>query len=214
MALIARADRHEQRPADAPAVIGPNAVIQLLQAMKAAGRDDFAVRVFTNAGVRAWLNDPPSVMVDERRVARLHQAVRALMPPGESAPLLAEAGRLTADYLLANRIPRAARTVLSCLPPRLAAGLLVPAIRAHAWTFAGTGQFAASAGSPVIFIMTGNPLCAGERTAAPACVWQAAVFERLFQRLVSADSRAVETDCEACGDGFCRFVVGWKRMPR
>ncbi len=202
-------------PGTAPPVarIGPNAVTQLLAALQAGNQEALARQIFAAAGVAEWLENPPTGMVDERAVGRLHHAVRAAIPPEQATDLMTQAGRLTADYLLANRIPRFAQVILKCVPPWLAANLLVPAIRAHAWTFAGSGQFSGRAGSPTLFALTNNPLCAHERTSTTLCAWHAAVFERLFQVLVSPRCRVSETDCEARGDGCCRFVVNWRRKP-
>jgi divinyl protochlorophyllide a 8-vinyl-reductase len=194
-------------------VIGPNSVLQLIEALKVAGLGDFSAQVFERAGVSDWLANPPQSMVDERPVGRLHQAVRAMASPEQGTALMAEAGRLTADYILANRIPKPAQVVLKLLPPRLAAALLVKAISAHSWTFAGTGLFSARAGLPTVVMLVGNPLCAGERAPAPVCAWHAAVFQRLFQVLVSPNARAVETECEAAGGACCRFELDW-RTPR
>jgi divinyl protochlorophyllide a 8-vinyl-reductase len=194
-----------------PGVIGPNAVLQLIEALKAAGLFDVSSPVFATAGVADWLDDPPEKMVDQRRVARLHQALRAVSSPEEGVALMSDSGRRTADYILANRIPKPAQTLLKLLPARLAAAAFVPAIKAHSWTFAGTGQFTGQAGLPTVFTLTGNPLCAGEHGSAPVCTWHAAVFQRLFQVLVSPRARAVETDCEACGSPFCRFEVDWRK---
>jgi len=193
---------------DSGARIGPNAVIQLAAALNAAGLDQFCRAVFAAVGAADWLDAAPGTMVDEQKVARLHQAVRAASPHAEA--MMRDAGRRTADYLLANRIPKPVQAVLKVLPPRLAAMILVSAIRRNAWTFAGSGAFAAHAGSPTIFEIRGNPLCAGEAARAPVCAWHAAAFERLFQVLVSRRSRVVETACGAAGDDFCRFVVDWR----
>jgi divinyl protochlorophyllide a 8-vinyl-reductase len=197
-----------------PGVIGPNAVLQLMEALKVAGLGDLSAPIFATAGVAEWLTEPPTAMVDQRPVARLHQVLRAVSSPQEGAALMADAGRLTADYILANRIPQAAQMVLKLLPARLAAAVFVPAIKAHSWTFAGTGQFTGQAGLPTVFTLTGNPLCAGERAAAPVCAWQAAVFQRLFQVLVSPAAIAVETECEASGGACCRFEVDWRKPRR
>ena len=190
-----------------PARIGPNAVIQLTAALRAAGQSALAAHIFTACGVPDWLDHPPGNMVDERRVARLHQAVRGTVP--DAAAVLRDAGRRTADYLLANRIPQPVQALLKILPARLAAAVLVSAIRRNAWTFAGSGTFAAHSANPTIFEITHNPVCAGERAPAPVCDWHAAVFERLFQALVSRKATAVETLCEASGGACCRFEVGW-----
>jgi divinyl protochlorophyllide a 8-vinyl-reductase len=219
--------------------IGPNAVIQLIRPLRDA---QLAESVFAAAGATDWLIDPPAAMVDERRVARLHRAVRAAAPRDEALRLLAEAGRLTADYIMANRIPRQARAVLQRLPAPIACRLFVAAVRAHAWTFAGSARFAAQAGAPTVFTLIGNPLCGGignplcggignplcggignplcegvgnprcgaAQAPSPVCSWHAAVFQRLFEVLVSPRSRVVETACEAAGDGCCRFEIDWR----
>lgn len=190
--------------------IGPNAVIQLVEALRAAGLDAAMAPIFAEVGVRDWLRDPPTAMVDEAPVARLHQAVRAALAPRPAAALMADAGRRTADYLLAARISQSVQFLLRLLPSWLAARLLVAAIRAHAWTFAGSGRFIAKAGLPTRFVVMGNPLCAGEHANHPVCAWHAAVFERLFQALVAPSAQAVETSCAACGDDVCSFAVTWR----
>jgi divinyl protochlorophyllide a 8-vinyl-reductase len=194
--------------------IGPNAVTQLLNALRAEGHESLALRIFTTADAAGWLESPPDAMVDERQAVRLHRAVRASLSRQDADRLLTEAGKRTADYLLANRIPRSAQLVLKCLPPRLAAALLVPAISAHAWTFAGSGQFSGRAGSPTVFVLTGNPFCVSERSRFPVCAWHVAVFQRLFQVLVSRHSVVTETHCEAIGGGCCRFVVDWRHRKQ
>jgi divinyl protochlorophyllide a 8-vinyl-reductase len=196
------------RSADEIAKIGPNAVIQLIAALKSSHFSDAAPAIFRDAGVGDWLAVPPVAMVDERRVARLHQCVRATLPPLQAAGVMAAAGRMTADYLLANRIPRLAHATFRILPAPLAARLLVSAIRRNAWTFAGSGHLHARAGVPTVFELTGNPLCAGETAPAPVCTWHAAVFQRLFEVLVDPSTEAIETHCGAMGHDHCRFLIG------
>ena len=119
------------------------------------------------------------------------------------------AGERTADYLLSHRIPKPAQAVLKRLPAPLAARWLLKAIRGHAWTFAGSGQFSATAGTRVVLEIRGNPMCRGLHLQAPGCDFYAATFERLFRVLVHPASRAVETHCEACSDDRCRFELRW-----
>ncbi|EWY40895.1 hypothetical protein N825_33735 [Skermanella stibiiresistens SB22] len=192
----------------APA-IGPNAVTQLVPALTRQGFDGMVPRVFAGAGVAGWLADPPAVMVDELQVAALHRTLRAWLPPEQASLVLADAGRLTADYLLAARIPGLAQAIMKRLPASLSASLLVGAIKAHAWTFAGSGRFSARDGKPLILQITNNPLCASEHAAAPVCSWHAAVFRRLFEVLVTRHVRVDEIDCEARGDDACRFSIDW-----
>lgn len=189
-------------------VIGPNAVIQLGEALRAMLGEQRAAGLYAQAGCAAWFATPPDAMVDERRTAALHQALRRDLP--EEAPrILAEAGRRTGDYILAHRIPKPAQWLLRHLPAGLAGPLLLDAIGRHAWTFAGTGRFTARRGHPCPVEIAGNPLVAGERAAAPVCVWHAAVFRRLFQELVHPAAEVREIACGATGAPACRFAIDW-----
>ena len=194
--------------------IGPNAVTQLTSVLLDAGVDQLCAQIFATAGVTQWLVTPPTTMIPQEPVARLHQALRAAGPTPDTTALLTEAGRRTADYLLTNRIPRPVQRLLKHLPASLAARVLVAAIRAHAWTFAGSGRFVARNGSPTIFEITHNPLCASEHASEPVCAWHAAVFQRLFQALVSPETLVIETACEAQGDPGCRFVIDLSNAER
>jgi divinyl protochlorophyllide a 8-vinyl-reductase len=52
-------------------------------------------------------------------------------------------------------------------------------------------------------------MCRGAKLAEPGCDFYAATFERLFRVLVHPAARAVETQCEACGDDGCSFELRW-----
>ena len=191
-------------------VIGPNAVIQLGEVLRTVLGEQRAAALYRAAGCAAWFATPPDTMVDQRRTAALHQALRRALP--EEAPgILAEAGRRTGDYLLAHRIPRPAQWLLRHLPAALAAPLLLDAISRHAWTFAGSGRCSARRGRPCQVEIAGNPLVAGERAAAPLCVWHAAVLRHLFRELVHPGATVHETDCGAAGAPACRFAIDWPR---
>jgi len=185
-----------------PAVIGPNAVIQLGETLAAHGEGRLAREIWLAAGCSDWLAHPPAAMVPEDAVARLHRALWTIVPPGRAAAYAREAGMRTADYILAHRIPAPARMVLRLMPAPIAARLLLEAITAHAWTFAGSGRFKAIAGSPVLVEIGANPL------AGPGgCVWHEAVFRRLFQSLVHAGAEAREIACCGAGASACRFEI-------
>jgi len=194
--------------------IGPNAAIQLIAALRNRSEDEALDRLFRSAHLEGWLSHPPETMIDQTDAARLHMGLRRALPPARAQAALAEAGRLTAAYLLANRIPRPAQWVLKLIPARLAASVLLRAISHNAWTFAGTGRFEGRVGRGALFTVYENPLCAGEHAAAPVCIWHAQVFESLFRALVSPRARAIETSCRACGDGFCRFELEWTPSRR
>lgn len=186
--------------------IGPNAVIQTFAALEAAAGRAAAVRVARAAGCLRWLDAPPERMIDERAAARLFRALEADQG-GAAAAIEADAGRRTADYILAHRIPGPVQWVLRLAPPRLAARMLLSAISRHAWTFAGSGAFSAEGALPCSVEIRANPLAQGRAADHPACDWHAAVFTRLFRELVHPSAEARETACCAAGAPACRFEI-------
>lgn len=188
----------------AEAKIGPNAILQLVDVLEGRGMADLCARILTAAQVARPPADAP--MLPEQDCAAVHLALRR-MQPDQAAPLLRAAGLATGDYILAHRIPRLAQTGLRLMPGRVAAKALSKAIARHAWTFAGTGRFQVAATAPPVFTLQDNPLIAGLQADTPQCIWHAAVFERLFARLVWPGVTVRETACCACGDAACRFEL-------
>lgn len=195
----------------ASARVGPNAVIQLGQALRARLGEEAAREVFDGAGLREMLERPPAGMVEQDTAARLFESLFARLPAAGAAEIAREAGTRTADYVMAHRIPRAARAVLKVLPAALAAPLLIGAIGRHAWTFAGSGTFTASPGPPPgmtrVIEIAGNPL------AMPGCAWHLAVFERLFRVLVAPRAAVAHTRCCHAGAPACRFEIDIAPRP-
>jgi divinyl protochlorophyllide a 8-vinyl-reductase len=198
----------------APGRIGPNAITRVAEVLSVRVGRAVTAQVFERAGLAHYLQAPPQAMVDETEVRRLHGVLRQKLGEFEARAVARAAGTRTADYLLAHRIPRPVQRLLKALPAPLAARLLLAAIARHAWTFAGSGHFNARCawrqGPPVVLTIRDNPLCRGLESAAPACDYYAATFERLFGVLVHARSRVLETACEACGDAECRFEIRWR----
>jgi len=188
-------------------VIGPNAILQLAPVIERFGGHDRLQHMMAQAGLFE-LPDGLS-MIPEGNAARLHRQLRTEEPA--LAPVLsAEAGRRTADYILAHRIPAPAQRLLCALPPALAAWALSKAIAQHAWTFAGSGAFRAR--SAWVFEIAANPLVRGEVSATPLCAWHAAVFEGLYRTLVAPDCQCREVSCCAQAPGTpCRFEI--RRRP-
>ena len=189
--------------------IGPNAIIRVAEALPGYVGTDVTHGLFESAGLAGYLLAPPQQMVDETEVARLHAALHRALGGGLAGQVARDAGRRTADYLLAHRIPKPVQVLLKWLPAPLAVRVLLSAIRRHAWTFAGSGEFTARAGRPVQLQIRGNPMCRDLRSDTPACDFYAATFERLFRVLVHPASSVIETACEACGDDACRFEIRW-----
>ncbi len=184
--------------------IGPNAVLQHLPVLDAVLGLRRRTALFACAGVA--VPPPDAGMLPENEVARLHRAVR-LYVPGAAARIGRAAGLATGDYILAHRIPAPARRLVRVLPAPLGARLLAGAIARHAWTFAGSGRFAIAAHRPLVFTIADNPLCGGVDAPGPVCDWHAAVFERLFARLVWPGVTVRETSCCGAGAPACRFEL-------
>ena len=187
--------------------IGPNAVIRLAEALDAIESKAVTVKLFTAAELGSYLSSPPQSMVPEEDVTVLHRRLRSEMGQTRAASVSWIAGLKTADYLLANRIPKPVQRLLKLLPRRLAAFILLKAIGAHAWTFAGSSRFSWSLGRTITLTFEDCPLCRWDRSTAPCCQYYAATFERLFRVLINADSMVRETDCIAAGAGACRFEI-------
>lgn len=191
--------------ANPEAKVGPNAVTQVAAALRAIGGEPLARQVFFAAGLGDVLAAPPEHMVGQGVAAHLHDTLRLTLPPDDAQQIAADAGRRTADYLLANRIPKPAQWVMQVLPPRLAAPILLKAMAANAWTYAGTGRVRTKAGDPCVLEIVENPL------AQPLCPWHVAVFERLFRALVAKGAQVKHTSCCANGATACRFEITLSR---
>lgn len=191
--------------------IGPNAITRVAEALGILHGEAARQQVFARAQLLHYLDAPPASMVDETEVQRLHRALRASFDAKAARRLARLAGECTGDYLLAHRIPRPLQLVLECMPARLAAHVLLSAIRRHAWTFAGSGRFTALAGRPIRLTITHCPLCRDEHAmdGTAQCDYYAATFERLFRTLVHYDVRVTEVQCEAAGGNACEFEACW-----
>ena len=186
---------------DSGARIGPNAILQLVRVIDhfegRAARD----RMMAVAGVAMPPDD--AGMWPEAECRAVHRAVHVVMPERADG-LLRLAGTATADYILEHRIPRAAQVVIRLLPGVIGAQILSAAIARNAWTFVGSVRFRVAGRKPLAFEIVGNPLSPGE---GRRCDWHAAVFERLFRRLVWRAAMVSEVECACDGAPVCRFVI-------
>ncbi|ESW60081.1 MAG: bacteriochlorophyll 4-vinyl reductase [Rhodobacter sp. CACIA14H1] len=190
--------------AAAEARIGPNAITQLVAVLDRIEGRAFRDRVMAAAGVA--VPDPALGMIPQAEAAAVHLALR-MAAPERAEGLLRLAGLATGSYILRHRIPRPAQWVIRALPAPLGARVLAGAIARHSWTFAGSGAFRIAGWRPLAFEVAGNPLVAGLRGDHPLCHWHAAVFERLFARLVWRGCVVREVACIGAGDAVCRFEV-------
>ena len=164
------------------ALIGPNAVLQTVAVMEERLGHARTAAILADAQIHALPSGKQ--MIREIEALRLHRWL-ALHDPLASFAIAEEAGAHTADYIIANRIPRAAVWLLRRLPAQLAAPLLMMAIRKHAWTFIGAGVFTATGA----WHFTIDRTAADDGMLPPASlfVWDAAVFTRLYAALVARD---------------------------
>lgn len=189
----------------AGALIGPNAILQTVAILDRLEGRAMRERVMARAAVPM---PDGTAMIPETHAAAMHRAVHRELPDrGEG--LLRLAGLATGDYILCHRIPALAQLLIRALPGPLGARLLAAAIARHAWTFAGSGSFLVRHGRPLVFELRDNPL---RDPDGHPCVWHAAVFERLFRRLVWPACTVHEVECLATGGALCRFELwpkGW-----
>ena len=188
----------------ATARIGPNAVIQMGEALRAYGGPEFEHDVFARAGLQHYLSAPPAHMIPEREAIAIFDTLYNDAGVGlyDANAIARDAGLRTGDYILANRIPKFAKAILKRLPKSLAARALLAAIGKHSWTFAGSGRFSACYGRPLVIEIANNPL------AFDRCAWHCAVFERLFGALVSRKAHAVcHVGTPSSGDCYFEIVI-------
>lgn len=197
------------RRANPEARIGPNAIIRVAEALPGHVGPAAARAVFEAADLAAYWERPPAGMVAEAEVTRLQQTLRDQLGVEAARQVSWDAGLLTADYLLAVRIPKPAQRLLKPMPARWASQVLLAAVKKNAWTFAGTGEFTAQGGRPSRVAIAGCCLCRGAEASVPLCDFYAASFERLFRVLVTPRARAVEVACQALGADACRFEIDW-----
>ena len=152
------------------------------------------------------------IRVAEAEVHRLHAALRAQFGLAAAGEMARAAGRRTARYLLAHRIPKPVHAVLRRLPAALVARVLLATIRRNAWTFVGSGRFTATSGGlrgTALLTVQDNPLCRGLRLPVPACDFCAATFGRLFAKQAHPHAVVREVSCEALGAPACRLEIIW-----
>ena len=196
-----RQARRRNEGSCSPARVGPNAAIQLANALTELQGEASALGVFALAGEEALYRNPPGEMLDEARAAALFNALFSSLPDPAAGRVARHAGRLTADYILANRIPRLFRVLLPLLPSPLSSRLLLKAIERHAWTFAGSGRVTTSGGRPRKIDIQDNPLM------MPNCPWHKGVFERLFEVLVSGQTEVVHVQDDEKQSHDSRFEL-------
>ena len=194
----------------APARIGPNSLIQTVVAMREMLPESTGRAVLDGCGQAGLLLTSPQSMVEESRFVDLVTSLRRRVTADEASAVLERAGVLTGEYLLAHRIPGLARLALPRLPRRIALRVLMKAIAAHAWTFAGAGHFAWQPHRyGASLSLSDCPTARGLAADAPACSYYQGCFETLLRTLIDPHISVRETRCAAQGADVCHFSAAW-----
>src|SRR5450631_1459937 len=151
--------------------IGPNAITRTIEALRERVGAPATSELLRAAGLGQYGTELPTAMVPEGDVTALYGALRTRLSEREADASMRLAGKKTAAYLLAHRIPRFAQVILRLLPARFAAPALLRSITKHTWTFAGSGTVSIAAGHParIAIAIAGCPLCRGSHAQAPLC---------------------------------------------
>jgi len=192
---------------DGVARIGPNAVIQVAAEVQARfGVDRTAALVHGATGYA--LDALPTEMIDEQQAQALTRALVRDMGLSLATNILRAAGHRTGDYLLANRIPRPAQWAIRLAPRQVGLHLLLRAMPANAWTFAGSGHFVVARDRPIPdLVFESCAMCKDMHEPQPMCDFYGGTFERLIRALVSRFAGVEEVECMALGHPRCRFVL-------
>jgi divinyl protochlorophyllide a 8-vinyl-reductase len=186
--------------------IGPNAIIQTVAALREEYAPDVLPGLLTGDAA-GYLSHLPHEMIPEGEFHELVRLLTARLGVERAGAILYRSGERTADYVRANRIPAPIRTLLGLLPAPISLRLLLPAIRKHAWTFAGSGIFRFDLGrTPSVSIA--SPSSQETAVIAPAlCRYYCGAFTQMLRRLVSPRISLSETSCQAHGDRACVFQI-------
>jgi divinyl protochlorophyllide a 8-vinyl-reductase len=187
--------------------IGPNAILQLVVALREREGEGTVAAVLHRAGLTERLARPVGGLVPVAEVRALHAALQEVVGPEAARSFAAEAGRRTAVYLLAHRIPRLFQQLLARLPPRLRQSLLLAAIARHAWTLTGGGRFALLQSAPSRLSIEPCPLCPACGRDGLGCVCYAATFEALLRDLVDPRTGVEPAPCRAAGSRRCELRI-------
>jgi divinyl protochlorophyllide a 8-vinyl-reductase len=212
---LALADVALTRPHDEGVrLIGANALIQTATALHEL-EGGVAAAVLLDAGESTVREHPAEDMVDERRFAALVATLVRHLGEERAERVLLRSGSLTADYLMAHRIPQPFQELLQRLSRELGLRLLLGALSSHTWTFAGSGRLRYELpGKGVVELAIDDcPACRGLTTRRPVCGFYAGTFERLFRQLVEDRMRVREAGCHACGDAGCALLAEPREEP-
>jgi divinyl protochlorophyllide a 8-vinyl-reductase len=187
--------------------IGPNAIVQTALAVASRFGRPAADEVLAASGTGYTLEHLPEAMIPEAAFRALAEAVIERFGQAEAESILRDAGYLTAEYVLANRIPAAAQRIIRATRRAIGPWLLLRAIGANAGTFGESGTFGFDT-RPATRVRIANRFLSSNRPAAAAiCRYNQGAFRRLFESLIDRRSLIVEETCQARGDAACTYRI-------
>jgi divinyl protochlorophyllide a 8-vinyl-reductase len=196
-------------PAMSTARVGPNVVIQIARVARERIGEAFADALLRDT-TPYTMDRMPHEMIDQREAQGIVRELVSRVGVPMAVGVLREAGERTAEYLLAHRIPRVAQWVMRLLPRPIGLGLLLRAMSANAWTFAGSGAFRVLPSAPWPMLEFGQcAMCAGMHEHEPMCHFYGGAFEQLIRRLIAPTATVREVECIAQGGRVCRFMIAW-----
>lgn len=190
--------------------IGPNAIIQTINALRERYGLEASADLLRRGGHPDLLDRLPDDMVDEQEFIDLEHTLLDLLGEQDARAVLFRAGELTAGYLLKHRIPLPIQRLLKVLPRGARMRLLTLAIARHAWTFVGSGQFGFALGPHPMFTIERCPACRGVHTIVPFCSFYTGCFETLLRALIQRRVSVREVACGACGGACCTFAIDFR----
>ncbi|NOK60862.1 MAG: bacteriochlorophyll 4-vinyl reductase [Chloroflexi bacterium AL-W] len=164
--------------------IGPNAIIQTVQALKEAQGTTQAARTLQKTPYAYFFDEPPDEMIAEQTFYALVHELAGMLSDHEMHSIMRRSGQLTAFYLLKHRIPQPAQHILRIAPRRIALWLLLSAVKKNSWTFVGSGQYRFTLGSPpMISIIHAHASSVG--LTEPVWHFYSGCFEQLLRSLIN-----------------------------
>ncbi|NJN66889.1 MAG: bacteriochlorophyll 4-vinyl reductase [Chloroflexaceae bacterium] len=176
--------------------IGPNALIQTVEALKETYGLARTTDLLCEGGFPSLVDFMPAEMVDEQEFLMLIHALTTQLGSEPTRAILRRSGQRTGDYVLRYRIPSLFQQLVRWrrLPRHWSLWLLLLAIRQSAWTFVGSGVFRFSLGKEkeariLIVNRAPNPAIPPE-----VCSFYGGTFERLVQALIDAHMQVQSVD--------------------
>lgn len=180
----------------------PQAALDVVSAVRAHGGADCATAVMAEAEL--YRLPAPTEPLREEKAARLH-ACLATVAPAIATPALLDAGAASADGMMRTQLSTRAQALLNNAPWTVSAWLLGRWVAQHGWMFAGSSTLTAM--PRMEFELLGNPFAKARPGGSDlGCLWQRAVFGRLYQVLVDDRLECREMKCAAAGDAACSFA--------